>query len=61
VTEKTIALVEKPRREGDPASLVADNSKAKNELGWSPQNSLEKSIKTAYSWEKILNEKVVSV
>jgi UDP-glucose 4-epimerase len=59
VTEKEIAVVEKPRREGDPASLVADNSKAKCELGWCPQKSLEQSIKTAYSWEKALNEKLV--
>ena len=32
------------RREGDPAILVADNSKAKEKLGWIPQNNLEKSI-----------------
>jgi UDP-glucose 4-epimerase len=60
VTGKNIPVKQMPRREGDPASLVADNSKAKNELGWSPQNSLEKSIKTAYSWEKSLNKEPVN-
>lgn len=41
-----------PRREGDPATLVADNSKAKEVLNWSPEHDLEYSIKTAYEWEK---------
>lgn len=43
-----------PRRDGDPASLVADNSKAKDVLNWLPQKSLEDSIETAYKWEKQL-------
>ncbi len=43
-----------PRREGDPAILVADNSKAKDVLGWTPENNLEYSVKTAYEWENNL-------
>jgi len=43
-----------PRREGDPAALVADNSKAKSILNWNPKNNLEYSVKTAYEWEKVL-------
>ena len=43
-----------PRREGDPATLVADNSKAKETLDWNPQKNLEYSIKTAYEWESVL-------
>lgn len=50
VTEKTIPVNMKPRREGDPASLVADNTKAKTVLGWNPKRSLEESIQTAYSY-----------
>ena len=42
----------KPRRAGDPASLVADNRKVKEILKWFPEHSLEESIKTAYDWEK---------
>ena len=45
-----------PRREGDPATLVADNSKAKEILDWKPANNIEYSIQTAYKWEKSLNE-----
>ena len=46
-----------PRRDGDPATLVADNSKAKEVLNWIPKNNLEYSIKTAYEWEKVLDSK----
>lgn len=42
------------RREGDPAQLVADNSKAKSVLNWIPEKTLEYSIKSAYEWEKVL-------
>ena len=45
-----------PRREGDPATLVADNSKAKEVLDWIPEKDLKYSIKTAYEWEKKLSE-----
>ena len=44
-----------PRRDGDPATLVADNSKAKDVLNWIPKNDLTYSIKTAYEWEKVLS------
>ena len=52
----------KPRRAGDPAVLVADNTKAKDVLGWTPNKTLEDSIKTAYEWEQKLNncKKVVN-
>ena len=43
-----------PRREGDPATLVADNTKAKEILKWEPKKSLEQSISSAYEWEKKL-------
>ena len=39
------------KREGDPAVLVSDNSKAKEILKWSPEHDLIYSIKTAYNWE----------
>lgn len=45
----------KPRREGDPAILVADNKKAKTVLGWEPKSSLKESIETAYNWERKLS------
>ena len=51
VTEQSIDIKIMPRREGDPASLVADNSKAKKILKWIPEKDLTHSIKTAYEWE----------
>jgi UDP-glucose 4-epimerase len=56
ITEQKIPVNVMPRREGDPATLVADNSKAKEVLGWSPVRTLKDSIKTAYDWEKTFNE-----
>lgn len=56
VTNKSIKIKQMPRREGDPASLIADNRKAKSVLGWSPVKNLEYSIKTAYEWEKQLSK-----
>ena len=55
VTEKTIPVEIKSRRAGDPASLVADNRKAKEILKWFPEHPLEGSFKTAYQWEKNKN------
>ncbi len=51
VANKKLTVKICPRREGDPAILVADNSKAKKVLHWVPQNNLKQSIKTAYNWE----------
>jgi len=40
------------KREGDPPSLIADNKKAKHELGWNPEyTEIEDIIKTAWNWE----------
>ncbi len=40
-----------PRREGDPALLVADSSSLRNELGWVPQDSaLDRIVETAWRW-----------
>ena len=42
------------RREGDVCKLVADNSKAKNLLCWSPKKSLEEMCQNGWKW-KCLN------
>ena len=57
ICNKNIPVEMKPRREGDPAILVADNQKAKEKLNWNPKYNLDYSIKTAYNWEKVLNSK----
>ena len=51
VTGRKIPVSVEGRRPGDPATLVADNKKAKAVLGWSPSRTLEHSVKTAYDWE----------
>ncbi len=45
------------RREGDPSSLAADNTKIREKLGWQPRhNDLELICKTALDWERKLIE-----
>ena len=51
VTGKTIPVNVAGRRPGDPAVLIADNTKAKKVLGWEPKRTLAHSIETAYRWE----------
>jgi UDP-glucose 4-epimerase len=39
------------KRAGDPAVLVADSSRLKNELGWTPRfTDLQEIVNTAWSW-----------
>jgi UDP-glucose 4-epimerase len=48
-----IAVVEKPRRPGDPPRLVAAADKAKRELGWAPQfPKLEQIVASAWNWHR---------
>ncbi len=51
VTGKKIAVVEKPRRPGDPPRLIAGSEKVRAELGWKPQfQDVEKIIASAWAW-----------
>ena len=50
ITKKEIKSEITERRAGDPARLVADNTKAKNVLGWSPKYDLDGIITTAWNW-----------
>lgn len=43
------------RREGDPDILIADSTKIKEVLGWSPQYDLETIIQSAWNWHKKIN------
>ena len=52
VTGKKIKVVEGPRREGDPARLVADATLAKKMLDWKPVYAdLDTIIAHAWQWE----------
>lgn len=53
VTGHPIPAVESPRREGDPAILIASSEKAKRELGWVPKYAaLEAIIGSAWDWHQ---------
>ncbi|CAN5747590.1 UDP-glucose 4-epimerase GalE [soil metagenome] len=51
VSGRPVPLIEGPRREGDPAMLVADCSKAAAVLSWRPQHSeLHEILGSAWNW-----------
>ena len=51
VTGKSIRVEVKPRRNGDPAVLLASQERAINELGWKPRfRELEAIILSAWNW-----------
>ena len=51
VTGKKITVVEKPRRPGDPARLIAGSDKIQRELGWKPKyQSIDRIIESAWAW-----------
>ena len=53
VTGHAIPVIERPRRAGDPAVLVASSEKARRVLGWNPQYSdVESIIASAWQWHK---------
>ena len=54
ITAQKIDFEVVSKREEDPDVLVADNTKAKEVLGWIPEKEVETSIRTAYEFEKFL-------
>ena len=53
VTGHPIPAEIRPRREGDPAVLVASSEKAVRELGWKPRyTQLDEIIRTAWLWHR---------
>lgn len=53
VTKKKIPAEFSERRLGDPDVLVADSTKARNKLGWSPKyEDVNDIISTAWKWSK---------
>ena len=53
VTGRKLAVVEKPRRPGDPPRLVAAAEKAKRELGWNPRfPKLDDIVSSAWDWHE---------
>jgi UDP-glucose 4-epimerase len=59
VTGGKVNVVDAPRREGDPARLVADPGLARQRLGWSPvYGELEVIVQHAWRWEQHLRARV---
>ncbi|MDO8803613.1 MAG: UDP-glucose 4-epimerase GalE, partial [Elusimicrobiota bacterium] len=57
VTGKKIPVTMAPRREGDPAALVASSELIRGELGWEPEYAgLEIIMKHAWEWHKKTGE-----
>jgi UDP-glucose 4-epimerase len=53
VTNRDFQVIETGRRPGDPPSLIADSSRLKEKLQWTPRHDdLEYIIRTAWSWEQ---------
>ncbi len=53
VTGKPIAVVQEPRRPGDPAVLIASSAKIAQELGWRPEHdSIDAIVARAWAWQQ---------
>lgn len=53
LTGREIPVVEKSRRPGDPARLIAASEKIQRELGWRPQfQNIEAIIESAWRWHQ---------
>ena len=51
ITGSKIQTIDSDRREGDPAVLIADSTKIREELGWKPQyEALETIVELAWKW-----------
>lgn len=56
--DRPVAVTYGPRRAGDAPELVADSSKARTKLGWTPEyNDLGTIIRHALEWERTLHIK----
>jgi UDP-glucose 4-epimerase len=53
VTGRHMTVVESPRREGDPAVLIASSEKIRKELSWRPKfQELDAILASAWAWHK---------
>lgn len=50
IAGRAITVVRGPRRDGDPAMLVASIDRARRALGWSPTRGLREMVRDAWAW-----------
>ncbi|HEV7193414.1 MAG TPA: UDP-glucose 4-epimerase GalE [Jatrophihabitantaceae bacterium] len=53
VTGRSVPLNETGRRAGDPAVLVASNTRAAHDLGWRPQRDLTQMVDDAWQFSRV--------
>ncbi len=58
VTGRAVPHTIAPRREGDSPALVADNTLARRELGWSPKHDIDRIIADAWTWHSEVEPKL---
>jgi UDP-glucose 4-epimerase len=52
VSGQALKYSSNPRREGDVMAIFADNTKAKDILGWRPKKSVEDMLRSAWEWDR---------
>lgn len=58
IAEVDFPVKEAPRRPGDPAALMADNTNIRQILGWQPDfDDLDQIVSTALAWERHWQER----
>lgn len=55
ITGRSFAIEEAERRDGDSTSLVADNAKARDILGWVPTYGISEIVSSAWDWHRSRN------
>jgi UDP-arabinose 4-epimerase len=61
ISGRSVAVVESPRRPGDPAVLRADVSRAEAVLGWKAEYAdLDEIVRTAWRWETLHRPRISS-
>jgi UDPglucose--hexose-1-phosphate uridylyltransferase len=53
VTGHPIPAETEPRRNGDPAVLVADSGRIRGELGWEARTTLREIVESAWHWHRL--------
>jgi UDP-glucose 4-epimerase len=49
-----------PRRPGDVIEIYANNSYAREKLGWEPKQGIDDMMRTAWQWEVSLRDRVLN-